>query len=48
MEAFITNVAFNTKLQCIDVVLIEGIHTLFDNRPNEHIDEDIVQLFAYL
>ena len=35
-------------MQCIDVLLIEGIHTLFDHRRDEHIDEDIVQLFAYL
>ncbi|ORC87580.1 aldo/keto reductase [Trypanosoma theileri] len=48
LEAFFTNVAYNTKLECIDVLLLDGFHTLFDGRPREHIDDDILQLFAYL
>lgn len=48
LDAFFTNIAYNTKLECVDVVLLEGIHTLFDNRPSEHIDDDIALLFAYL
>ncbi|RNC37766.1 aldo/keto reductase [Trypanosoma cruzi] len=48
LEAFFTNVAYNTKLECIDVLLLDGFHTLFDERPNAHIDDDILQIFAYL
>ncbi|AIN99214.1 hypothetical protein LPMP_261010 [Leishmania panamensis] len=48
LDAFFTNVAYNTRLECIDVLLLEGVHTLFDGRPDEHVDDDILQLFAYL
>ncbi|KEG08919.1 aldo/keto reductase [Trypanosoma grayi] len=48
LEAFFTNVAYNTKLECIDVLLMDGFHTLFDGRLDAHIDDDILQLFAYL
>eukprot|EP00796_Vickermania_ingenoplastis_P010527 gene10527-7313_t len=48
LDAFFTNIAYNTKLECVDVVLLEGIHTLFDGRPQEHVDDDIALLFAYL
>ncbi|AAZ12156.1 uncharacterized protein TEOVI_000349500 [Trypanosoma equiperdum] len=48
LEAFFTNVAYNTKIECIDVLLLDGFHTLFDGRPDAHIDDDILQLFAYL
>ncbi|RNF08532.1 aldo/keto reductase [Trypanosoma rangeli] len=48
LEAFFTNVAYNTKFECIGVLLLEGFHTLFDGRPEAHVDEDILQLFAYL
>lgn len=48
IEAFFTNVAYNTRLECIDVLLLEGIHTLYDGRPETHVEEDILQLFAYL
>lgn len=48
LDAFFTNIAYNTKLECVDVLLLEGIHTLFDGRPQTHIDDDIAVLFAYL
>lgn len=48
LDAFFTNVAYNTRLECIDVLLLEGVHTLFDGRPDEHVDDDILQLFVYL
>ncbi|KPA86848.1 putative mitochondrial hypothetical protein [Leptomonas pyrrhocoris] len=48
LDAFFTNVAYNTRFECIDVLLLEGIHTLFDGRPDEHVDDDVLQLFAYL
>lgn len=48
LDAFFTNIAYNTRFECLDVLLLEGLHTLFDGRPDEHIDDDIVQLFAYL
>jgi hypothetical protein len=48
IDAFFTNVAYNTRFECIDVLLLEGLHTLFDGRPDEHVDDDILQLFAYL
>ncbi|KAG5501859.1 hypothetical protein JKF63_04129 [Porcisia hertigi] len=48
LDAFFTNIAYNTRLECIDVLLLEGVHTLFDARPDEHVDDDILQLFVYL
>ncbi|CAD2215820.1 hypothetical protein ADEAN_000327800 [Angomonas deanei] len=48
IDAFFTNVALNTRLECIDVLLLEGIHTLFDGRPDAEIDNEILQMFAYL
>lgn len=48
LDAFFTNVAYNTRFECLDVLLLEGVHTLFDGRPDEHVDDDILQLFAYL
>lgn len=48
LDAFFSNIAYNTRLECVDVILLEGIHTLYDGRPQEHIDDDIALLFAYL
>ncbi|KAK7201223.1 hypothetical protein NESM_000183900 [Novymonas esmeraldas] len=48
LDAFFTNVAYNTRLECIDVLLLEGVHTLVDGRPDAHVDDDILQLFVYL
>ncbi|KPI87220.1 hypothetical protein ABL78_3690 [Leptomonas seymouri] len=48
IDAFFTNLAYNTRFECIDVLLLEGLHALFDGRPDEHVDDDILQLFAYL
>lgn len=48
IDAFFTNIAYNTKLECLDVLLLEGIHTLYDGRPLEHVEDDIALLFAYL
>lgn len=48
LEAYLTNVAFNTRLECVDVVLLEGLHVFFDGRTDAHIDDDILQMFAFL
>ncbi|CCW70166.1 unnamed protein product [Phytomonas sp. Hart1] len=48
IEAYLTNVALNTRLECIDIFLLEGLHTLFDDRDNAHIEDDILQVFAFL
>lgn len=48
LEAYLTNVAFNTRLECVDVFLMEAFHVIFDGRPDEHIDDEIISMFAFL
>lgn len=48
IEASLINITFHTKIECIDVLLIEGLHTLFDGRPQSEIDGDLYAIFAFL
>lgn len=48
LEAYLTNVAFNTRLECVDVFLMEAFHVLFDGRPEKDIDNEILQMFVFL
>lgn len=48
IEASLTNLTFQTKIECVDVLLLEGVQALFDDRPQEMIDQDLLALFAYM
>ena len=48
IEASLTNLTFQTRIECVDVLLLEGVHALFDDRPQEQIDQELTTLFAYM
>jgi len=48
IDAMLTNITHQAKIETVDILWIEGLHTFFDGRPDEHIDDDIIQLFAHL
>lgn len=48
IDAMLTNITHQAKIETIDILWLEGIHALFDGRPDEHVDDDILQLFAHL
>lgn len=47
IDAALTNITHQAKIECIDILWLEGLHTLFDGRPDEHVDDDILRLFSY-
>ncbi|CUG93068.1 Hypothetical protein, putative [Bodo saltans] len=48
IDAALTNIAHQARLETVDILWLEGIHTLFDGRPDDHVDDDILQLFTHL
>lgn len=48
LEAIFTTLEYHLQMECMDVFLLEGMHTLYDNRPEAEIDQHIVDLFKFL
>lgn len=47
LDASMTNIAYHMNIETIDVLLIEGLQTLYDGRPIEEVEKDILAAFKW-
>ena len=47
LDASLSNIAFHMNIETIDVLLIEGLDALFDERAPEEIEKDVLEVFQW-
>jgi hypothetical protein len=47
LDASLSSVAFHMNIETIDVLLLEGLHSLYDGRPLEEVEKDLFEVFEW-